>query len=173
MDLGKELFFSIFNFCLLVGILCLIAGPVVRQFFYSRRERTRKWIAESAWELRKARLRLKKIKSRMDGLADDVASRRDAIEKDCRRECDEILREAEKRRDRILKNAKRFSAVERKQSIREVREKMILNAFLIAEQNLRMKSPSKLQHRIFERAFDDLEMNIKSGCFSSERGRTA
>jgi len=158
--MNNEIIIGIFNFFLLLVIIYLIVGQAARQFFYARRERTRKWVASSAWSLRKARLRLKKIKKEFDVLSDDISSRQKEIEMVGAKECHEIIKEAEMHQNHILENAGRFAQDERARAVRAIRGKLLMQAFRIAERKLSGKISTDIRKKTLARGFDALVLEF-------------
>lgn len=166
MATGGRIFYSTFNFILLVAFFYLTLKPVAREFFYSRREKVKKNIAASAWKLRKARLNFKEVKNRHECLANDIKSREEGIGEDSRRECDLILEEAQKRRDHVLGTAKQICERESKNSIRLLREKLISEAFAKARSTIGSSISGPVRKRMVERGLGEFSEELSSGKIS-------
>jgi F0F1-type ATP synthase membrane subunit b/b' len=144
------------NFAILVGVLSLFLRPLLRHFFFERRNRIKKYIAKSVDALDLARERARKARDLDAALDDDIEERRLAIEKTCDKECESIVNEARNKQHHILDNAAKGSEVERRKAVEMVRVHMLDAAFDRARDIFLEGVSEEKSKAIIDKGFEEL-----------------
>ncbi|MBT3181519.1 MAG: hypothetical protein HN337_03305 [Deltaproteobacteria bacterium] len=165
MSMGMQLAFGLINFILFFALLYLILKPIAREFFYARRERIKKDIAQSAWKLRRASQHYKEARSEYDNLTNDIESRKKAISIDCEKECGAIIKEAEYRRDYLIMGARKIAEEEIKESSGAIKDRLVKTAIDRASVKLSSGAHEAANKSAIKKGLGDLAAEIASGAF--------
>lgn len=145
------------NFLILCALIYWFFGPSANQFFYSRRAKIRKQMFNSVMTLRHARAHAARSKEHYEGLPHDIETRKQAISKNCDKECRHIVEEAHRKAEHIMKAGERRAAKERNRHATLLRERLMRQAFRIAEERIRKTSTPAMQEKYLEKGFDQLD----------------
>ncbi len=163
MSIKMQIAFGAINFFLFLALLYLMLKPIAREFFYARRERIKRNIAQSAWKLRRAKQHYKEAREEYDNLSNDVSLRKEAIAIDCEKECRSIKKDAEYHCDYLIMEARKVAADDMKESSDMINRKLVREAVRRAMKKLSTDEYAKTNRTTIERGLDDLRIEISGG----------
>lgn len=149
------------------GLVWALKKPL-NQFFFARREHSKKEMVTAARALRQARISYNTARKKFASLEDDIAARLRAIESQAKAEEETILDEASTRAEHIIELAMKQGGARRMAALEDVKKHVAKRAITIATEKIKGGLSADAQKKIVERGLGEITKFEKSGLGSGE-----